>query len=460
MPQTVMPKYKTSSDGLMMSEFPKIKQTATRIGDPNDATYRLASFSSYLNVPIQPKILAKAGFYYTGQDDITRCFRCGSRVRNWEKDDNPCDSKYHEQDCTINRQRPTDMPTAEQQSVSATRTLSSNSGQTNTLNAMESNAHEFSSGAGATNQEQLFETFNLDHPINPHMRNEDVRMSTFRDRGNWQVRRIHATPEQLAKAGFFYLGEEDKVKCFYCNGGLCDWEYNDDPWIEHAKWYPHCEFTLHHKGPAFITDVTSQFPNLNRSTTTSYDIPPPGAHVVYQNYGSWIPPRRNGFSRSRGAEIMDPREEDKKREVLIESALGSSELIKQARDMGFTNEKLRRALQKQYQVKERNFCNIDEVLVTIGNLEDEEHVSTRTNHPSTNQNSTNTTLMPSNPEDRENRLKQLEEEKKCKICLDEEANVVFVPCGHLSTCVSCAQRVSNCPICRSYVRQKIKTYIS
>ena len=33
-------------------------------------------------------------------------------------------------------------------------------------------------------------------------------------------------------------GERDRAKCWYCNGGLQNWEYNDDPWIEHGKWFP------------------------------------------------------------------------------------------------------------------------------------------------------------------------------------------------------------------------------
>jgi len=33
-------------------------------------------------------------------------------------------------------------------------------------------------------------------------------------------------------------GERDRVKCWYCNGGLQNWERNDVPWEEHAKWFP------------------------------------------------------------------------------------------------------------------------------------------------------------------------------------------------------------------------------
>ena len=38
--------------------------------------------------------------------------------------------------------------------------------------------------------------------------------------------------ESLANAGFYYIGRCDHVKCFYCDGGLRNWEVGDDPWFE------------------------------------------------------------------------------------------------------------------------------------------------------------------------------------------------------------------------------------
>jgi hypothetical protein len=33
---------------------------------------------------------------------------------------------------------------------------------------------------------------------------------------------------------FDVSGFGDNVKCFYCDGGLRNWEVGDDPWVEHA----------------------------------------------------------------------------------------------------------------------------------------------------------------------------------------------------------------------------------
>ncbi|CAF3732674.1 unnamed protein product [Rotaria sp. Silwood1] len=46
--------------------------------------------------------------------------------------------------------------------------------------------------------------------------------------------------DDLVRAGFFYTGTRTVVTCFYCNGSLQNWGANDNPMIEHARWFPHC----------------------------------------------------------------------------------------------------------------------------------------------------------------------------------------------------------------------------
>ena len=85
-------------------------------------------------------------------------------------------------------------------------------------------------------QALLRQNFPCSFPVNPHMKEESARLVTFDQR--WPSSKIQATPLQVAQAGFYFLGERDRVKCWYCNGGLQNWEPQDDPWKEHAKWFP------------------------------------------------------------------------------------------------------------------------------------------------------------------------------------------------------------------------------
>ncbi|CAM4934259.1 unnamed protein product, partial [Rotaria socialis] len=48
--------------------------------------------------------------------------------------------------------------------------------------------------------------------------------------------------DDLVRAGFFYTGTKSIVTCFYCNGSLQNWGPNDNPMIEHARWFPHCAY--------------------------------------------------------------------------------------------------------------------------------------------------------------------------------------------------------------------------
>ena len=47
----------------------------------------------------------------------------------------------------------------------------------------------------------------------------------------------------------------------------------------------------------------------------------------------------------------------------------------------------------------------------------------------------------------------------CKICYSTVIQLAFIPCGHSVSCVSCAQRINNCPCCRKEITKKIRIYI-
>ncbi|KAI0216724.1 Baculoviral IAP repeat-containing protein 2, partial [Lamellibrachia satsuma] len=47
----------------------------------------------------------------------------------------------------------------------------------------------------------------------------------------------------------------------------------------------------------------------------------------------------------------------------------------------------------------------------------------------------------------------------CKICMDDEAKILFLPCGHLCSCAKCAPALRNCPICRALIRGTVRVYL-
>lgn len=62
---------------------------------------------------------------------------------------------------------------------------------------------------------------------------------------------------QLSVSHSFDLPERgDSVKCYCCDGGLKNWEAGDDPWVEHARWFPKCGHIKRSKGQDFVDHVT------------------------------------------------------------------------------------------------------------------------------------------------------------------------------------------------------------
>ncbi|EDV28122.1 uncharacterized protein TRIADDRAFT_53391 [Trichoplax adhaerens] len=47
---------------------------------------------------------------------------------------------------------------------------------------------------------------------------------------------------------------------------------------------------------------------------------------------------------------------------------------------------------------------------------------------------------------------------ECSICMDAPANVVFLDCGHVCTCLKCAEAMTHCPICRQLIIRKIRIF--
>jgi hypothetical protein len=47
---------------------------------------------------------------------------------------------------------------------------------------------------------------------------------------------------------------------------------------------------------------------------------------------------------------------------------------------------------------------------------------------------------------------------ECSVCLSLPPRVVFIPCGHLTSCKPCADKLDICPLCREKIREKINVF--
>ncbi len=115
-----------------------------------------------------------------------------------------------------------------------------------------------------------------DKPYHPGYATEQSRYDSFRD---WPVN-LTQQPNDLTKAGFYYYGIKDMVKCFYCNGGLRNWDPVDEPFVEHARWFPKCPYVRQLKGADFIEQIRNRYKDMDNGFKDDYDDTPQYYDVV------------------------------------------------------------------------------------------------------------------------------------------------------------------------------------
>ncbi|OWF36077.1 baculoviral IAP repeat-containing protein 3-like [Mizuhopecten yessoensis] len=392
-------------------------------------TYRTWPSSS----PVTTRDLARSGFYYVGSEDRVQCIYCRGILKGWD----PGDVVHIEHRNKFPRcpfilgMDVGNIPYSPNQT---------SRGVNNTINQNSRFSQQAPSQMEALG-------INTDRPKHPTYAIEASRLSSFR---NWPTYK-HQTPEFLSKAGFFYANFGDNVKCFYCDGGLKNWEPGDNPWEEHARWFPKCPFVRSVKGEAYIQSVQDRF---NSGTQQS---------IV--NRG-----------RKRRAGQRFPIEE---REIKARMELP---MVRAVLDTGMNRNVVMQAIRNRMEDIGDDFPNAEALMNAALEINDDpdqftavtsrrsgssspcnESVETPTEaaskDPSSSKDESISSEKSEDP-DLSEEIRTLKDQKTCKICLDEEVGMVFLPCGHLCACVTCAPAVQHCPICRCDIRGTVRTYMS
>ncbi|XP_077976728.1 uncharacterized protein LOC144432460 [Styela clava] len=306
---------------------------------------RLASFARWpVGRPsVSPAALARTGFFYLGDMDRTQCFSCGGVLRNWTlEDDAMAEHRSHFPNCKM-------VLGTEQRNYKV---------------------NEFPDPPADCARD-----YPCRFPSNPHMRNEVARQDTFDRR--WPVGRTAATPAEISQAGFFFLGERDRVKCWYCNGGFQNWEYDDMPWIEHAKWFPTCQFLLQVKGQHFVYRHLTMNAHLARPIIAKQDgasVDPTGGNAGGAGGSGQgnvaIPPGGPADRQPEPTpEIIDPQAGMRKRKERVKNIMENSDLVKSILLMRF-DEKIVAALLEN-KIESGNVANPDDIYDSMLSLLDD-----------------------------------------------------------------------------------------
>ncbi|XP_040462569.1 E3 ubiquitin-protein ligase LRSAM1 isoform X5 [Falco naumanni] len=53
-----------------------------------------------------------------------------------------------------------------------------------------------------------------------------------------------------------------------------------------------------------------------------------------------------------------------------------------------------------------------------------------------------------------------EKKSECVVCMEQETQMIFLPCGHVCCCQTCCERLRTCPLCRKDIAQRIRIFHS
>lgn len=228
---------------------------------------RLKSFEGkWTHTFIEARILAKTGFYFIGPMDKLKCYFCKVEIGRWEiGDDAVTEHVRWSPNCPFLKRRETANvpiePTDELDQLLPP--LSYDVCGPCGIDIRPGSYPESSFSTSSTSSTPPISTSPSmvvqEMRTYKHAEHAEYAIETarFRSFDSWP-KTLKQKPKQLSDAGFFYTGRGDSVKCFSCNGGLRDWEENDDPWEQHAIWFSKCEYLNLIKGREYIEAIKAK----------------------------------------------------------------------------------------------------------------------------------------------------------------------------------------------------------
>lgn len=409
---------------------------------------RLNTFYDWPLVSPSARALAQAGFYYIHEQDKVQCAFCKGVVHNWEPGDDPLREHARHYPCC----RYLLNPDLAGQDVCGRMSWQQARSAPECAQLLISEGPQGVHLKGNTPPSELSGLGVSVHvgPKHPSQASPDARLRTYE---KWPTT-CPKRPQELVVAGFFYIGVNDYTKCFHCDGGLCNWDSNDDPWEEHARWFPRCQFVLLSKGETYVQDCLKRHQSHLSAVAASASTSSQG--------------QSGGADEGMATEL---------------AALMRSEDVQFYLSQGVPAETLRAALLKHMRSQGRGFASRDELLQVLGELLTLPRASADQTPQRSATNSVTITKVATNPQadyvvsraknaSAENLTEgsessdlalenlRLKDQRLCKVCLDAEVGVVFLPCGHLVACPACASALSDCPVCRASIRGTVRTFFS
>ncbi|KAH9504922.1 Baculoviral IAP repeat-containing protein 7-B [Bulinus truncatus] len=204
------------------------------------------------------------------------------------------------------------------------------------------------------------------------------------------------TPEVLAQHGFFYAGYSDCVRCHQCGLGLKSWKHGDDVMTEHKRFRPSCPFLLQISSQRNEVKAREKEHTSQDHTDTSRNGASKLPQIVTSELGPLLP--------EKGEKVQETKS--------LLSPVGTVQLSSDLSNKGPSS---------------------TTIPCVTGNL-------------------------PLKLLQHENQ--KLKELLNCKVCLQNPVKSLFLPCGDLYACETCANNLSHCPQCQKRILGTVTTFFT
>ncbi|XP_046558234.1 baculoviral IAP repeat-containing protein 2-like [Haliotis rubra] len=465
-----------------------ILQDMARMDMKSERT-RLGTYARWAYGSIQrPGDLAATGLFYTGYMDKVQCAFCHGVLKKWQKSDIPFDEHArHFPHCRFIRGLHVgNIPLSAHVLAPLTNTTHPHRQYTVPASISSVSVNRI---AGACS---------YDEPVgNVDLTVEDNRLITYIQ---WPLH-LPQTPATLAAAGFYHkpcVEKPDRVQCAYCKVKLYNWLEEDDPWITHAKTSPSCPYISLCMGADVVRDLLNQgtIQETNSCNKAEDDIQSRKPQSTAPLSPPSTPARRT---------IQDN----------ITHHM-NAESVQAVLEMGFSKDLVEKTVENCLKEDDETMPSASELASMVIALEEEQAspglapalpptplqrlVASRTDVPQAipqqgitvngsrnpvfnamippfhtpnshnnvitiNGNFINGTTQHSrvwqqyrDPQRLREENARLSDRYLCKICMENQVRVTFLPCGHLACCDPCSTSLSLCPICRMTIEGHVDTY--
>lgn len=392
--------------------------------------HRLTTFVDWpQNSPINPCELAAAGFYYLGTGDNVKCYKCGRGLCNWDPDDTPWGEHLKwSSDCPLVIEH-----------FKGRRALGPAEGSEPTSEQRVENSRSYHAGSLQFEQKQRsFESL--------HYQTEPTKHQPHHEE-NTQI----ASTGLAGSQNFYEKQQPTSAEVF---------TFMTPVTVTHPS-KTSCSESSNPLSPHLSQDETMNSPDSPLLCPTSKDID----RLVSM-----------GFSRAVIEEVISAQFESKGHTFRSVDELTNAVLEYGGRNAPSSSERQHSAtspvVSPTYQGSGTPSPSPLTWEITGGAGEEFTHNSdANTGDENKEENQRNqdfhSSAEHSSPshesaenESLEKKLERMLEERTCKICMDAQIGVVFLPCGHLICCPNCASGVELCPMCRQPILESIRTYMS